>query len=306
VNTPVPPRGPKKNNKGRRSGQKQGQDAPVKGKAPARGRQAAYQRQKQQKRLAIGGVALVVVVIAVLVVVAVTRSSSGGSDATPLASAQVLTKIEGITPAALASQATADTLEGYPTAISGAALTSAGKPEIVYVGAEYCPYCAGERWAMIMALSKFGTFTGIKQITSNSTDDPSSIPTFSFLGSTYTSPYVAFDTTETQTVTRQPLQKLSKANNALLTAYDDNPQTAGSIPFIDFANKYSSVGASYDVTPLQHQTHATVADWVADASKYKVGADIQATAGMIVSHICSITGGKPGDVCRFFPKVIGS
>ena len=29
---------------------------------------------------------------------------------------------------------------------------SAGKPEIVFVGAEYCPYCAAERWPIVMAL----------------------------------------------------------------------------------------------------------------------------------------------------------
>ncbi len=31
------------------------------------------------------------------------------------------------------------------------ALTSGGKPQIVYMGAEYCPYCAAERWAMVVA-----------------------------------------------------------------------------------------------------------------------------------------------------------
>ena len=37
------------------------------------------------------------------------------------------------------------------------ALTEAGLPEMLYMGAEYCPFCAAERWAMVMALSKFGT-----------------------------------------------------------------------------------------------------------------------------------------------------
>src|SRR6267143_6411690 len=37
-----------------------------------------------------------------------------------------------------------------------------GKPEVLYVGAEYCPFCAAERWSMIVALDKFGTFTGIQ------------------------------------------------------------------------------------------------------------------------------------------------
>ena len=33
-----------------------------------------------------------------------------------------------------------------------------GHPEFFYVGGEFCPYCGAERWAMINALSRFGTF----------------------------------------------------------------------------------------------------------------------------------------------------
>ena len=38
-------------------------------------------------------------------------------------------------------------------------LTKNGLPEVLYVGAEYCPFCAAERWALIVALSKFGSFS---------------------------------------------------------------------------------------------------------------------------------------------------
>ena len=53
---------------------------------------------------------------------------------------------------------------GKPTSISGTALTANGKPEMLYIGAEYCPYCAAERWAMIVALSRFGTFKGLATV----------------------------------------------------------------------------------------------------------------------------------------------
>ena len=36
-----------------------------------------------------------------------------------------------------------------------------GKPEIFYEGAEPCPYCAAERWAFIIALARFGTWSGL-------------------------------------------------------------------------------------------------------------------------------------------------
>jgi Domain of unknown function (DUF929) len=297
VNTPVPPRG----NKGR-----PGKGRPGPGR-PAQGRQAAYQRRRRQHQLLFGGVGLVVVIVLVFVVVNLVSSpGSGGSNATPLASAQVLSAVEGVTPESMAAQAKADAILSPPAAISnGAALTSDGKPKIVYIGAEYCPYCGGERWAMIMALSKFGTFTGIKQITSSSTDSPASIPSFSFVGSTYTSPYIVFDPTETQTVTHANLETPTKANATLEAKYDAPPYTQqGGIPFIDFANKWVVDGASYDVTPMQHLSHTTVAQAAATGST-KYGSDIQSTAGTMVSRICSLTGGKPGNVCKSFPSVIG-
>ncbi|HSR26568.1 MAG TPA: DUF929 family protein, partial [Candidatus Eisenbacteria bacterium] len=42
-----------------------------------------------------------------------------------------------------------------------------GRPEVLYVGAEYCPYCAAERWPLIVALSRFGTFSGVRAAASS-------------------------------------------------------------------------------------------------------------------------------------------
>ncbi|MGH3290263.1 MAG: DUF929 family protein, partial [Trebonia sp.] len=50
---------------------------------------------------------------------------------------------------------------GAVNAVSGPPLTRGGKPEVLYVGAEYCPYCAMENWPLIVALSRFGQFTGL-------------------------------------------------------------------------------------------------------------------------------------------------
>jgi hypothetical protein len=79
------------------------------------------------------------------------------------------------------------------TATSGQPLlTSGGKPEVVYMGGEYCPFCAAERWALTAALSRFGTFTGLGLIHSSPTDVYASTPTLSFHGSRFTSKYVSF------------------------------------------------------------------------------------------------------------------
>ena len=43
-------------------------------------------------------------------------------------------------------------------------------PAMLYYGAEYCPYCAAERWAMTAALSRFGTWSELKITASSHTD----------------------------------------------------------------------------------------------------------------------------------------
>jgi len=57
--------------------------------------------------------------------------------------------------------------EKLTPALFGDLLTADGKPLVLYVGEESCPYCAAERWSLILALSKFGNFTGLKYMLSS-------------------------------------------------------------------------------------------------------------------------------------------
>ncbi len=106
-------------------------------------------------------------------------------------------------------------LGSYFGTVNGTALTSGGKPEVLYLGGEYCPYCAAQRWAMVNALSRFGTFSGLTTTHSSSTDVDPNTPTWTFYKSTYTSNYLVFtpveeytnyrigNTTNTNTTTRR-------------------------------------------------------------------------------------------------------
>jgi Domain of unknown function (DUF929) len=69
------------------------------------------------------------------------------------------------------------------------------------VCAEYWYKCAAERWAVVMALSKFGTFTNLTATTSSATQTGLKIPTFSFYGAAYTSEYLTLVTDEMETNT---------------------------------------------------------------------------------------------------------
>ena len=88
-----------------------------------------------------------------------TAAGSAAAAPTGASLTALIGKVTSV-PAATLDQVGGGTVTAPPTTISGAALTSGGKPEMLYIGAEYCPYCAAERWAMIVALSRFGTFKG--------------------------------------------------------------------------------------------------------------------------------------------------
>ena len=82
-----------------------------------------------------------------------------------------------------------------------------GKPLVVYVGAEYCPYCAAERWVMVMWLSRFGTFKNLSEIQSSSTDVCPNTDTFTFYKSSYSSPYIDFSPNEVEDRNQAPLRR---------------------------------------------------------------------------------------------------
>ncbi|MFI5042401.1 MAG: DUF929 family protein, partial [Acidimicrobiales bacterium] len=187
-----------------------------------------------------------------------------------------------------------------PTPITDTALTDGSKPEVLYIGAGFCPYCAAERWPLVMALLQFGTFTGLTNSHSSSTDTNPNTPTFSFHGSTYTSPYLSFTALETTTNTYAPLDKLTSAQDALLQKYN-----GGYIPFIDFGGKFIIKAPQYDGKLLAGLTVDQVAAAATNLST-PVGQAIQASAANLVGVLCQLTGAKPANVCAAFPAPTGA
>jgi len=201
-----------------------------------------------------------------------------------------------------------------PAAISGGtALTANGKPEMLYMGAEYCPYCAAERWSMIVALSRFGTFSGLTTTHSasrngaGSTEPYPNTPTWTFHGATYTSKYVTFTPVEMETNIPDKsnggytnLEVPTAAQQALLNKYDVPPYVPagsnGSIPFIDFGNKYLIAGASYNPQVLSGLSWAQIASDLKNPDS-AVAKGIGGTANYITATICKMTGDQPASAC---------
>jgi hypothetical protein len=280
---------------------------PQSGRPNARARSAALreQQRRQERRrrfLLIGGSAAVVAfVIAALVLINAFKTDKKNAAASTRASTAVVAAVTGV-PTAVWQQVGLGTATGLPTKISGPALTKAGKPVILYIGAEFCPFCAAERWAVVNALGRFGTWSNLGATSSASQDQYPNTPTFSFHGATFSSPYIAFEGVETTTNQRlssggyQPLETPTTNQAALQKQYGTDSSGNQSIPFIDFSNQYRILGASYDPTVLQGSARDEIAANLTDP-KNAATQGILGSANAITAAICRATKDQPRTVC---------
>jgi len=228
-------------------------------------------------------------------------TSTSGSSPAP---ASLVSSINSI-PTTVFDAIGSGTATGKPLSISAPALTSNGKPEVLYEGAEYCPYCATERWAMAAALARFGSFTKLGITHSSTSDVYPDTQTLSFYHSEYSSSYISF--TPLEIYTNIPdgggyttLQTPTEAQANLINKYDATPylpsDEAGSIPFIDFGGRYLIAGATYDPALLQGLTQTQIAsDMTKSSSAVAKGAD--GAANDITAAICSLTNNQPATAC---------
>ena len=168
-------------------------------------------RSSSNSKITWAAVVGVLVVVVILVGVRVSGIGSGTSQSTNestgprQASPTLLKEVTGLklrvaNSVGVRSPATSVT---PPVMIADQpALTLHERPELLYVGAEFCPFCAAERWPLAVALGRFGTFMRLGL--AESAPSPEAYPltsTFTFYRSTYSSKYVTFVSVETETRT---------------------------------------------------------------------------------------------------------
>lgn len=268
--------------------------------------------------LAVG---LVVVVVAALVIIKVSTGSSATgpssyqpTDATTVAElttipASIFNTV-GIT-SPVAPVTAPQVLKGQPTLL-GTSSTGAKLPEVFYLGAEYCPFCAAQRWSTIIALSRFGTWKGLGNVASSTytNEYAPGTPTFTFVKATYKSKYLVFASVEqynnifnTTLGFYSPLQKPNKAENANFQKYDTSKYIKGitsqqdhSIPYISIGNKFLVSGASFSPLTLANLSRGTVAKGLSDPTSPVTDAII-ASANYQTAAFCTLTKNLPAKVC---------
>jgi hypothetical protein len=275
---------------------------------------AAARRAEQRRRLllAAGSIVVVIAVVVTFVLVKANSHSSPAKEAsngpTGAALTSVVNQATSVPTSVLNKVGSGSgSVSSLPETLKGGTLLkSGGKPEMLYMGAEYCPYCGAERWAMVVALSRFGTFTGLATVHSSSTDVYPNTPTWTFAHATYTSKYLTFVPVEMYTNipngsgSYTTLQTPTSAETALMDKWDAPPYVPsgdqGSFPFVDFGNKYMIAGASYNPQVLDGHSWAQDAAALDDpSSSVAKGAD--GTANYITAAICKLTNNQPASAC---------
>ncbi len=175
-------------------------------------------------------------------------------------------------------------------------LALAGKPELFFAGSEACPFCGVQRWGMIVALSQFGTFSNLQLMQSSPAESPV-VRTFTFFGSSYQSPYIAFVPVEV--ISNVPkgfgfarLQQLTPFEHALLNTFDPPEQ----VPFIDVANRFIRVDSTVQPGLVGGLSWTQLASSLTRPTSIPAQA-IAGEAEVLTAEICEATNGNPASVC---------
>ncbi len=267
-------------------------------------REAARRAEARRRMLITGGAVVAVLAVVVVLIVARTVNSGSGtpSAGTPTGTVLPASVVRDVTsvPAAtldtVGKGAVPSMTSTAAKVLNGTPLTSNGKPEMLYIGAEFCPYCAAMRWSMAIALSRFGTLSPLRGIHS-ATKVPGggaevypNTATLTFYKTGYTSQYLAFVPVENEKVDHSPLQATTAQQQALWQRYNPN-----SYPFIDVGNKYMFT-VIYNPQVLAGKSWSQIAAALKDPQS-PIAQSVDGAANYLTAAICKTTNNQPSAVC---------
>jgi hypothetical protein len=265
--------------------------------AAARTEQKRVEQRKRATTILASVVGVAVLVAAIAFVVIHENSSSGGGSSSGsgdgTAAPASLVKTVTSVPDATLTTVGKGSVATLPAAVTGQPpLTSGGKPELLYIGAEFCPFCAVERWSLAIALSKFGTLGNVGLVHSAANDG--NYASLDFLDSTYTSRYLTFRPVENEDRSHNVIQTPTSAETALWNKLTNNQP---GFPFVSFGNTSAfTVQAPLDPSALGTLTAQQIASQLADPTS-KVAQVIDGGANDDIAAICTMTKNKPSTVC---------
>jgi hypothetical protein len=185
----------------------------------------------------------------------------------------------------------------------GTAADGATLPVVFFYGAEFAPYAAVQRWPLILALSRFGTFNQLGLMQSSASTAFADLSTFTFWNpsttQSYTSKYLVFESVERYSSLNPTggrylsLQRPDAKQAAAIASYG---QTADTFALTDVANRYVLNGASFTPGVLAGLSQSQIAGDLATPASPLTQAVVTA-ANEITASICAVDNDKPGSVC---------
>lgn len=253
---------------------------------------AARQRAEKRRRMliALGSVTAVLATAATLVTISLTKSPAhvtASESAAPAAVARQVTSVPASTLTRVSPGQAVTPL--HQVASSGPPLTVNGKPAIVFVSEESCPFCAAERWSLTVALSHFGTWDHLGVTSSAANDIFPNTATLSYRTAQYHSSQLTLQTTELTDNAGHALQAATSLDRQLIGQYDVPPYVnsadqSGAVPFLDIGNRYILAGAQYDPQVLAGLSATQIAADLRDPSS-PVAQAIDGSANVIIAAI---------------------
>lgn len=273
-------------------------------KGVARGWFRDADQARIRRFLGLGIPVLIVVILAVYLLVWFVGNANPTLRASP-ADQRLLDQVTGISQSTWQRVGTGGLLNPWRSITNQPALNGPdGHPEFFYVGGEFCEFCATERWAILIALGRFGSFSHLSQL--RSYDDQ--LATFSFYQSSYSSPYLDFAPVEhvgnTKDILGQfaALQPFQGNQDQVFNRYASTTYlpTGQGLPFLDLNNQFL-LGGGIDPAVLQTAAHEPLswqetAHALADPSS-PIARQILGTANYLTAALCLVTNQQPGGVC---------
>jgi hypothetical protein len=250
-----------------------------------------------------------VVVAALLVLPVSVAQAAHRTDGSTPAPAQIARLVASV-PVSTLNQVGAGDVDG-PGSFSvfklpAGTLTSHGKPELFSMVLTWCPHCAANSWAMAVALSRFGTFTGLRVIDTGTyyctlVANPCSLgrsPCFphthglTFFGTSYRSSYLSFTDLALQDVVGRKLQSPTRQENSLMASFDP----VGEAPAVDVGG-FGFLNSGYSPSALAHKTWSQIAAGLANPHN-AIARHVDGLANLFTAVICKATKGLPAGVCN--------
>jgi hypothetical protein len=262
-----------------------------------------------RRYVALGLIVLAAILVGTLIVIRNFSETNDASDVETISPApsSLVSSITGV-PTAVASAVGVTSPNSPTTPPSPTGNTSlwqssgdgaGARPVVFFYGAEFAPYAAAERWPVIVALSRFGSFGQLGLMQSSPTTAFASTASFTFWHSTYDSVWVDLQTVERYSelnpsgIGFTSLQTPTPRQAASVAIYDTSDTT---FPLLDIANHYVLVGSSFSPSVLAGLSQSQIASDLAYPNS-SVAQAVLASANEVTAAICTVTGQRPAAVC---------